>query len=156
MPMVEFAEAELRRAGLFDPSSDFDGELGPAVLELVKLFGGQGHSGGSAALVIDLLDRLLRYQPLTPLTGEPDEWTDVAEVSGKPLWQNKRCGSVFREGDGQAYQIDARVFREPDGVTFTSRNSRMPIKAFPYTPIQEYVDVPAGAGATGPDSEVPF
>jgi hypothetical protein len=49
------------------------------------------------------------------------------------MWQNKRCGHVFKAGDGQAYDLDAVVFEEPSGVRFTSFHSRQFV-TFPYTP----------------------
>lgn len=45
--------------------------------------------------------------------------------------------------NGQAYDIDAVVFREPSGVCFTGQGSLQPI-AFPYTPNTTYVDVDEG------------
>lgn len=55
--------------------------------------------------------------------------------------QNKRCSHVFKDKDGNAYDIDGKVFREPDGCCFTSKDSFVPV-TFPYTPKTEYVDVP--------------
>jgi hypothetical protein len=54
MSLVEHAEDELRRAGLFDKDSDYDGILGQAALEVVRVFANQGRSGASAANVIKL------------------------------------------------------------------------------------------------------
>lgn len=47
------------------------------ILEIIEVFSNQGHSGFSAGYAISVLERLLRYKPLTPLTGEPDEWNEV-------------------------------------------------------------------------------
>ena len=104
---VDYAKDELTRAGLFDEGSDYNGELGNAALEIVKVFSRQGHSGASAAIVTGLVEKLLRYEPLTPLTYEPDEWIDVSEASGEPMWQNRRKYSVFSKDGGKThYDID--------------------------------------------------
>lgn len=115
--------------------------VGTALRELVLVFGTQGHSGMSAAFVREALAKLLAFEPLGPLTGEPDEWVEV----GPGVYQNRRCGRVFKQADrfnGQAYDIDGRVFREPSGVCFTSSESLVPV-TFPYTPTTVYVDVEA-------------
>lgn len=107
--------------------------------ELVLIFGTQGHSGFSAAYAQQALSKLLKFEPLAPLTGAPDEWIHV----GKLTWQNNRCSRVFKDSerfDGQPYDIDAVVFREPDGSCFTGRGSQQ-IVTFPYTPRTVYVDV---------------
>lgn len=108
--LVKYAEEELKRAGWFDEDSDYDGEIGNAALEIVKIFSKQGHSGTSAEIVTSLVERLLRYEPLTPLTYEPDEWMDVSKESGHPMWQNKRKFSTFSEDGGKThYDINDKV-----------------------------------------------
>ncbi len=134
--LVYFAVRELSAAGLFDEDSDYGGDLGKAVLELIEVFARQGHSGFSAAMVSNLFNDLSRYNPITPLTGKEDEWV----IIGNGLRQNTRCSHVF-EQDGQAYDSNGKVFREPNGVCYTSKESHVPI-SFPYTPKCEYVDVP--------------
>jgi hypothetical protein len=49
----------LKNQGLFDEDSDYGGMLGEAVLELVKVFSKQGHSGFSAMLTKEMFYRLL-------------------------------------------------------------------------------------------------
>lgn len=144
MSLLEHARTELQIAGLFDPDSDYGGMLGEAVMRLMETFSGEGHSGFSAGMAIGIFEKLARYEPLTPLTGADDEWVEVAEeqlspTETAPLFQNKRCSRVFKAG-GNAWDIDGRIFREPSGICFTSRDSRVPV-TFPYTPTREYVDV---------------
>ena len=139
MSIESFARDELTRAGLFAKDSDYGGMLGDAVMKMVKVFADEGHSGASAGMAISIFERIARYEPLTPLTGEPDEWNEV----GHGVYQNRRCHSVFKDGaDSQAYNAEGRIFREPNGSHFISRESRVPV-TFPYTPKREYVDVPA-------------
>lgn len=135
MSLESFAQHELERAGLFDKDSDYGGMLGDAVMRMVRLFADEGHSGFSAGMAVQIFGRLARYEPLSPLTGSDDEWTEV----GDGIFQNRRSPRVFKEASG-AYDMEGRVFREPSGVCFTSRDSRVPV-TFPYTPSTEYVDV---------------
>lgn len=103
MDLVEYAEKELGRAGLFSKDSDYGGMIGHAVMDIITIFSKQGHSGSSASMVTQLLEKLMRYEPLTPLTYEPDEWWDVSEQSGTPLWQNKRDFKIFSIDGGKTH-----------------------------------------------------
>jgi hypothetical protein len=141
--LIDFAERELDALGIGDPDADYDGMLKPAVLEIIRVFSEQGHSGMSAAIVTALVEKLMRYEPLSPLTGADDEWTQV-DYGPDIVAQNKRCAHVFKRADGTAYDIEGRVFREPSGACYTGPGSRVDI-TFPYTPNCEYVDVPSEA-----------
>jgi len=81
------------------------------VIELIRVFSKQGHSGMSASYCISMFEKLARFEPLGPLTGADDEWNEV----GEGMLQNNRCSHVFKGADGRAYDIDGRIFREPDG-----------------------------------------
>jgi hypothetical protein len=126
-PLIAHAERELRLLGE-------DPDMATHVLDMVRLFSDARHSGFSAAHAITLLTRLLAFKPLTPLTGQDDEWVMVAEG----LEQNNRCPRVFRQ-NGEAYDIEGFVFRDPDGCCYTNSESRRAV-TFPYTPHTEYVD----------------
>jgi hypothetical protein len=138
MSLTDFAKDELTRAGLFDKDSDYGGMLGEAVMKMMEVFAAEGHSGFSANMAISIFSKVARFEPLTPLTGEDDEWHEV----GEGMFQNKRCPHVFKDAERGAYDGNGRVFREPSGVCFTSSESSVPV-TFPYTPTTEYVDVPA-------------
>lgn len=101
--------------------------------ELVLVFTTHGHSGFSAQWAVACLTKLLKHEPLGPLTGEPSEWGEVSEG----LFQNKRCSHVFKE-NGVAYDIQGRIFKEANGSCYTSFESRVTV-TFPYTPTSEYV-----------------
>lgn len=107
------------------------------ILELLETFANQGHSGTSAPYCINYFKKLAAFEPLCPLTGEDNEWQEV----GDNLFQNIRCSSVFKQND-HVYNIDGKVFREPNGACYTNCDSRTPV-TFPYTPVTEYVDVKA-------------
>lgn len=123
-----------------DEGDEMQALMNDHMRELVLVFASQGHSGFSASYATAALEKLLRFEPLRPLTGEPDEWVKV----GGDVWQNRRCSRVFKGPDGRAYDIDGRVFRDPDGDCYTSRDSRVYVD-FPYTPKTEYVDVSVAA-----------
>lgn len=131
--LVDYAKSELDRAGLAVGGDSYDVMVREAVLELVEKFSDQGHSGFSAGMVTSIVEKLMRFQPLTPLTGEDDEWNEVGEGE----FQNKRCANVFKK-NGQAYDIDGRVFEDPDGSRWTSRDSWVDV-TFPYVPTREIV-----------------
>lgn len=135
--LEDFARAELTRIGAFSKDGDYGGMLGDAVMKMVEEFAKEGHSGFSANMAISLFERVARFEPLSPLTGADDEWTEVYD----DCFQNKRCSHVFKDGkEAMAYDATAVVFREPSGSCYTSRDSRKFI-TFPYTPKIEYFDV---------------
>ena len=143
--ILAHAKRELRAAG-YDPNDKEDGPdkwIQENLLDLLRVMSMQGHSGFSAGYLVSAFSKLARYEPLVPLTGADDEWLD----HGSGVYQNNRCGTVFKQPDrfnGQAYNIDGIIFREPDGVCYTNSASCVPI-VFPYIPNSEYVDVPKSA-----------
>jgi hypothetical protein len=110
------------------------------VLELLKVFDSQGHSGASAHYCINMFKRLALFETLAPITGEDWEWGDFTGEGESSSRQNKRCSHVFQRRDGTAYDIDGRVFTEPSGSSFTNRDSWTEV-TFPYTPKRERVYV---------------
>jgi hypothetical protein len=135
-----YAIDELTRIGMYGSGDEMNDAMCEHILKMVNVFAEEGHSGFSAEYAISILQKLLRFEPLSPLTGENDEWK-LCEYSEGETYQNKRLSRVFKEGkDGQAYDIRGKVFVEPDGCSYTSRDSRVYIE-FPYTPKTEYVNV---------------
>lgn len=135
-----YAIDELTRIGMYNSGDEMNDAMCEHILKMVNVFDEEGHSGFSANYAINILQKLLRLEPLSPLTGEDDEWK-LCEYSEGETYQNKRLSRVFKEGkDGQAYDIRGKVFVEPDGCAYTSRDSRVYIE-FPYTPKTEYVNV---------------
>jgi hypothetical protein len=142
--MIQHAKRELLAAG-YDPhqkEDDPDKWIQQNLLDLLRVMSMQGHSGFSAGYLVSTFEKLARFQPLCPLNGDVSEWNDVGEYSGEPMWQNNRCGHVFKDGSGRAYDIEGKVFREPSGACFTNKDSRVYV-TFPYVPKTEYVDIPA-------------
>jgi hypothetical protein len=137
--MVAHAKRELAAVGYDAGQKDEDPDkwIQQNLLDLLRVMSMQGHSGFSASYLTSAFAKLSRFEPLAPLSGADAEWVDV----GTGMWQNNRCGRVFKGEDGRAYDIDGKVFREPDGACFTSKDSRVFV-TFPYMPTTEYVSVP--------------
>lgn len=128
--LVDHAKKELELAGLFDKDSDYDGMIGKAVMELCKCFAGQGHSGFSANWVLDLFSRLGKYEPLTPITDNPKDWTDVSNLGGKDspeMWQSKRNPSLFSENGGKTYyDVDDKKRLKTKSKSYKKKASNKP------------------------------
>jgi hypothetical protein len=107
MSLIEHAERELAVAGYNDSDVDgYDTAIYNAVMDIVRLFASQGHSGFSAAAVRGLVNILLSFDTLGPLTNNPEEWRFIPEeMSGEPdgLWQNIRKSSAFSSDAGRTY-----------------------------------------------------
>lgn len=147
---------EFKAAGWLDGTGAYRDEMQAAICEhvltLLKVFADEGHSGSTAPYAVNMFKKLAMFEPLVPLTGEDWEWHEASEG----VFQNKRCSRVFKQADrfnGQAYDIDGRVFYEwyTDKETgekykshYTSRDSFVPV-TFPYTPSTEYVERPSEA-----------
>lgn len=115
--LLQHTKSELRAAGLFDEDSDFDGEIAVQVTALMETLTAYGHSGGSLERTLEVFDKVARHMPLTPLTGEEDEWERPVGVKDGQIEINKRCTQVFRDAE-MAWDI---------------RMGRKPI-SFPYSP----------------------
>ena len=88
--LYEHAERELALRG-------DDKEFTDMFLGMIDCFSNYGHSGSSAEHSVITIERLLRWQNLTELTNDPDEWTLVNPGSKLVdlLWQNKRNPKAF-------------------------------------------------------------
>jgi len=101
--LVLHAERELKLAGMFDKDADYDGTLAPTIVKIVKTFSEQEYSGASASIVISVLEKLLRFQTLTLITSNSDEWMEVST----DMWQNKRNPAIFSKNRGETcYDIN--------------------------------------------------
>ena len=137
MNLVEYTENELARI-----PKDEDGMqdlVNRNILEIVKAFSEQGHSGFSAGYVLSKLERLLRFKPISPLTGADDEWKEVHSQNGVRTYQNKRCSSIFKDVDAQGNvtrceDIDGIVVSDNGGITWFSSKKFCKTVTFPYFP----------------------
>lgn len=137
------AQKEFRAAGWLNEDGTFKDDMQKLicehVLELLDVFDGAGHSGFSAPYAISLFEKLAKFEPVAPLTGEDWEWNEVAPDA----YQNNRCSHVFKQSDrfgGQPYDINAVIFEDPNGSRFTGFHS-MRLIQFPYAPRSVVVKV---------------
>ena len=134
---------ELDRADLLNGNNMYGDLLGKSALELYLDFNDQGHSGMSAYKTVDIFTRLVKGLPLTPLTGESNEWETIGYEKDRIHYQNKRCSAVFgyfyiNERRFEAYLIDGRIFSDDGGKTFyVNEKSKIHIDEFPYYPPTE-------------------
>lgn len=126
MNLIEHAQNEFSILG-WPGDCEMQQAICRDLLELLQAFSDQGHSGFSASYLLNLFDKLARFQTISPLTGNDDEWRCI----GDNMYQNKRDTEVFKEGK-EAYWTHGIIFRDPDGSTFTSADSHVPIE-FPWT-----------------------
>lgn len=124
--LVEYAKDELKRIGMIGSGEAYNDMGTKAILDLIELFSSQGHSGFSAPYVINAFSRLAMFKPLSPLTGEDDEWNDVGDI-----FQNKRYSAVFKNKDGVAYNVEGKVFTDDGEVWYTCKDSKVNV-TFPY------------------------
>lgn len=122
MSIIERAKVELKAINFGEDDSK-------VMIEILERFFAQWDSGGAVWAVAQVLQRLIAGKPLSPLTGNDDEWNEV----GNGVFQNRRLSTVFKDPrfyDGKlAYDLD-----NPDG-------SRVAI-AFPYSPKRAGVHPP--------------
>lgn len=135
MSLLEFSQNELKRleenCGSDIEALELQKVVTNDILQIINTFVQQQHSGFSANYMLNILDRLLRYKPLTALTGEDDEWEDCSKYGMQDM-QNKRCTSVFKRPDGTAYWVEGKIFSEDGGKSwYTSKDSSVDI-TFPF------------------------
>ena len=119
MSLIDHADRELRLAGITpDPDIEYGGMLYDSVTRLVTEFAQQGHSGFSAGQTIGLLEKLLRFEVLTPITSDPSTWMNV----GEGVWQSRRQPDCFSDNGGKTWrfldsepQVGDHVYHHPSG-----------------------------------------
>lgn len=103
-----------------------------AILELHDVFAKQHHDNFSASYVMDLFYKLVHFTPLSPLTGEDDEWNPV-EGMNDTEYNTRFTGISRKTGDNStAIWHDGILFCEPNGDNwFSSKESSVPV-TFPF------------------------
>ena len=129
-------------------------EFKDEILAICEKFGKSGQSGGSApytaSIISSVVKKLCMFQPIAPITGDDDEWSLPFDNDG--TLQNKRCGALFKQPDGQCYYLDSIVWcADTPGEsgnnwdnfsgTVEGIRSRQYIKEFPFEPKTFYVNV---------------
>ena len=98
--LVDHARHELELSG----ETTEDPRFTASILAAVEAFASyDGHSGASHFAAVDMLGRLLRLEPLGPLTSSPDEWLEV----GPSVWQNRRDSRAFSTDGGKTWKVNA-------------------------------------------------
>ena len=118
-PLVDHARRELALIGE-------DEWLTNGLCKVVAAFAEMGHSGFSAEHSTAVLEKLLRYRPLSPITDDPAEWEDRSEMSGERLWQNRRDFRAMSRDGGKTYTL---VDEEPQ-----DSNSGQPVHMSQHKP----------------------
>ena len=137
------AENELNIIGLTESEDEMNSSMRKHILHMVDEFSKEEHSGFSARYAISCLEKILKFEPLSPLTGDNSEWIEVSNG----LYQNIRCCRVFKE-NGVARDNEGLVFYnivvgdngEQHKEYFTNSDSRVEI-TFPYVPKREYKEI---------------
>lgn len=99
--LSEWAEDEIVRSGLMDPTSDYGGDVGNCLLTLIRIFADQGHSGFSAGMTSLILNKLMNYEPISPIMNPmiDREYTE------------------YQEGELQS-NVDFKLFSSDNGNTW--------------------------------------
>ena len=76
-------------------------------VKVAETFAEFGHSGASAEYTLRVLEQLLRFKNLTPLTDDPAEWLDVTSYTENktPMWQSLRNSAAFSSNGGKTYSL---------------------------------------------------
>ena len=124
--MLEFAKWQLNK--LTDKCKDEDSKImqnmiNNDVLELLKVFLEQGHSGFSAPIATRLFYKLANYKLVTEVEDNPDDWNENG--------QHKYISSIFKRDDGTCYYIYGKLFAEPGSDRFFCSKSSNVDVTFP-------------------------
>ena len=152
--MYEWAEQECRLACKKEnPNFDFDSDdfdygcsCYKSALKAYKSLAEDGHSGMSFSFTRDILERLMRHEPLTPITDEDFKGEDsICSDEGLALRglkseiQCPRMSSLFRREtlDGKVSYIDINrtycINIENPSDTFSSAKDQVVDEFFPIT-----------------------
>jgi hypothetical protein len=106
--LYNHAVREMELAGLDKEDADYDGDIYKHVLQLIRVFVCQGHSGGSAQLTSDLFCKLARYETLTPNDHSMNkDVSDHVDKAPGSLLQDVRDSRWFSEDGGKTwYSVD--------------------------------------------------
>ena len=127
--MLEFAEWQLNK--LLEKCTE-SGEkemqrmMNNDVLELLKVFYGQEHSGFSVPIASKLFYKLANHKLITEVEDNPDDWDENG--------QHKFISSIFKRNDGTCYYLYGRLFAEPNSDNFFYNKASNIDVTFPIKP----------------------
>lgn len=134
--LIKHAKYEFYKAGF--NSNGMDAIIRNNILELLTVFADQGHSGFSAGIALQVFNKLAKFQTLSPLTFDHDEWNyNLGFYNDSPnsaIAQNIRDSRFFLyNGDNIAFNDDyvkqivqgrhygEKTIRKYAGGTFSGR-----------------------------------
>lgn len=131
MSLQNYSEFELSKLAQANSTDENITKLVTYITQVICEFESAQLNNMDAMHLLSVLPRLLRFKPLTPLTGEPNEWEEI----GLGVFQNKRCSSVIQFEDGHVIDRDQFVVSDDGGLSWYTSNKFKsdPIK-FPYYP----------------------
>lgn len=107
-------------------------KVSKCILELHDIFEKQHHDNFSASYVMDLFYKLVHFTPLSPLTGEKDEWKPV-EGMNDTEYNTRFTGISRKTGDNStAIWHDGILFCEPNGNDWFSAKESSVQVTFPF------------------------
>ena len=127
--MIEFAEWQLNKMleKCTEPGEkEMQNKMNNDVLELLKVFSEQGHSGFSAPIATRLFYKLANHKLITEVEDNPDDWDENG--------QHKYISSIFKRDDGSCYYMYGRLFAEPNSDNFFYNKASNVDITFPIKP----------------------
>lgn len=129
---IEFVKHEIN----YDKDTVYSNSLKKAknvIVKLCKVIDKEPMPDLEKQAVVKIFAKLAMGMPLTPLTGEDNEWKEV-DIASEPnvKWQNKRCPRVYKREDGTAFDSEYYTFTFGNGIYFKNEASSKDIE-FPYT-----------------------
>lgn len=130
--LVEHAKRELELLG------ETDQAFVDSIVNGLVAFAEYGHSGGSASAAIEIINDLLQFKPLTPLTNNPAEWNEV----GEGVWQSSRNSEAFSTDAGASYYLvsemtpyyESEQYHEPETSAAEPETPTPPASPAPVNP----------------------
>lgn len=98
---------------------DFQGIVDPDRANIITIVGTYAdYSDEDRPDIINKVNTLLQFKPLTAITNDPAEWTDRSSlVGGQPLWQSDRDPDAWSHDEGQHFWYMSAVgaiYEAPD------------------------------------------
>lgn len=121
--LVEHAKRELELAGV-------EHDVRPSIISAISCFASYGHSGGSASIVIPMINDLLNFRNISPLTDDPSEWMRVGDEDTLPIYQSTRRADAFSNDGGRTYYC----LDEPKARDWLGRKRRRVMHASVHAP----------------------
>lgn len=138
MNLLEHAKRELKLAGYDisdkgcemcddeEPLKGYVNSCAKNAYELIETLSKAGHSGMSIGITLGIFNKLAKWETLTPLTNNPDEWGKL-EGCEDGDWQSKRNPSCFTSDFETYHDIEADEnydIVEENGISIRKRKDK--------------------------------